>query len=86
MRKGEEDDVGTTQGVRVGRHQDSVCESGQLRVHLTEPTSRARSRGHDADLDIGVPEEESEEFATGIARGAGDRSSQGHREIIRIHA
>jgi hypothetical protein len=86
MRKGEEDDVGATQGVGIGRHEDSVRESGQLRVHLPEPTPRARSRGHGADLDIGVPEEQSEEFATGIARGTGDRSSQGHREIIRIHA
>ena len=86
MGQREEDDVRPAQRVGVRGDQGPVGEGWQLRMHLTQAPPSLGSRSNRTHLEVGVPEEKSEQLTPGVAGGAGNRRGEGHGRTIRIHA
>ena len=78
MRQREDDDVVAGQGGRVGGLEHAVGQGQQVGVRLAEALARVAVRGHRADLDLGVAQQEAQDLAPGVAGGAGHRCSECH--------
>ena len=62
------------QGLDRGVLDDAAGERREMGVHASEELPRARLRGHRADLDIGVRQQQPEDLTSGVPARARDRS------------
>ncbi len=82
VREGQEDDVGLGELVRVGRREDAVGQLGQLRVHVRDGEPGAAAGRERPDGQLGVAEEQTEQFAAGVATRSCDCCGPTHVLII----
>jgi len=79
--QGEEDDVVAGKGLGGGFGEDPVSERGQVRVVLAEPGPGVAARGECPDLNVGVGEQEAQQFPSYVPAGAGDRRRIAHTSL-----
>jgi hypothetical protein len=78
VRQGQEHNIVSGQNVRPGISHDPAGERGQVRLLLTQRTSRTGRGGEGADLDLWVAVQQAKQLAPHIAGRPGNGNLEHH--------
>jgi hypothetical protein len=76
--QGEEHDIVPAQSIRGGGLQDTVGERMQVRLVIAQRRAGTGGGGERADLELGVAQQDSQQFTPGVSAGSGNGDRGSH--------